>query len=161
MEEITVTLDHVDLEHESRREDDVVDRPADDGEEPPPELPQVEETEEEKSDTTGDEDKEEEGESEIIRSHSQEDLDQPFHDAVPNQPQSLFQTPSLSPSRSPEDVDPPPPTIPAAAAPMVLTPPAQEPSRGVPGPQYELERSPFLTDDEVEGEESEPDHDQE
>ena len=33
---------------------------------------------------------------------------------------------------------------------VVLTPPAQEPSRGVPGPQYELERSPFLTDEEVE-----------
>ena len=33
---------------------------------------------------------------------------------------------------------------------MVLTPPAQGPSRGVPGPQFEMERSPFLTDEEVE-----------
>jgi hypothetical protein len=38
---------------------------------------------------------------------------------------------------------------------VVLTPPGQEPSRGVPGPQYALERSPFLTDEEEEaGEES-------
>ena len=35
---------------------------------------------------------------------------------------------------------------------VILTPPGQEPSRGVPGPQYALERSPFLTDDEIEAE---------
>lgn len=41
---------------------------------------------------------------------------------------------------------------------VVLTPPGQEPSRGVPGPQYALERSPFLTDEEEEvGEESDND----
>lgn len=40
---------------------------------------------------------------------------------------------------------------------VILTPPGQEPSRGVPGPQYALERSPFLTDDEIEaGVETEP-----
>jgi hypothetical protein len=36
---------------------------------------------------------------------------------------------------------------------MILTPPAQH-TRGVPGPQYELERSPFLTDDEIEADET-------
>ncbi|EHY58586.1 hypothetical protein ABEF92_008015 [Exophiala dermatitidis] len=38
---------------------------------------------------------------------------------------------------------------------MVLTPPAQGPLRGVPGPQYELERSPFLTDEDDDDDEVE------
>lgn len=114
----------------------------------------------------------------ISRAHSQEEVAQQFHDAVHTQPPSGFQTLSPLPSHpSPgpqtEEMITPPETSLSTAQPaptahtmttmsmptMVLTPPAQEPSRGVPGPQYELERSPFLTDEEVEEEEQERDGD--
>ncbi|EXJ94708.1 hypothetical protein A1O1_03105 [Capronia coronata CBS 617.96] len=122
------------------------------------------------------------------RSHSRTggDVEPSYHDAVMNQPQpDTEQSLALSPSRTPSSSDPPPPSqqlanpnevevmadpepesgvwVPISNNPprMVLTPPAQEPLRGVPGPQYELERSPFLTDEEEEEEEEdeEDDHD--
>lgn len=95
----------------------------------------------------------------ISRSRSEDDLDQPFHDAR----QTLSHTPSHaspSPTPRPQNLDP---TLLSSASMLpeprlVLTPPGQEPSRGVPGPQYALERSPFLTDEEEEvGEESDND----
>ncbi|EXJ73668.1 uncharacterized protein A1O5_03430 [Cladophialophora psammophila CBS 110553] len=121
----------------------------------------------------------------MSRAHSQEEIDQQFHDAVPNQPlsqshtlsptpsQILIQSRTLSPYPTAEEMSTPPESITPSMTMtmatgttstiamqqgqtqprMVLTPPAQEPSRGVPGPQYELERSPFLTDEEVEEEE--------
>ncbi len=71
--------------------------------------------------------------------------------------------PEESPGESPEEMPVPmagahlAPTVHVSRPTTVLTPPAQAPSRGVPGPQYELERSPFLTDEEVEEEgEDEP-----
>lgn len=115
-------------------------------------------------------------------SQSREDIEPSFHDAVMNQPQPVFggdpSPPSVpsSPSRHPKLPDTN--VVEVVAAPettssvpivnpnlntspgprMVLTPPAQEPVRGVPGPQYELERSPFLTDED---DEDEHDHDHE
>lgn len=85
-----------------------------------------------------------------------------FHDALLTQPQPESHSQSLPPppprppmSRRhtgtkevvhdlPEVVIPQP----QLQSRLVLTPPGQEPSRGVPGPQIELERSPFLTDEE-------------
>lgn len=152
------------------------------------------------------------GKSDMSRSHSQEEFDQPFHDAlatpmnppsntISRTPSHLAQARTLSPYPTSEEMVTPPesrsPTITAMTPTtmtttttmnigpsgggdlptidgtmmtqhqqsqaqqqqqmprMVLTPPAQEPSRGVPGPQYELERSPFLTDEEVEEAEAE------
>ncbi|EXJ60224.1 hypothetical protein A1O7_04376 [Cladophialophora yegresii CBS 114405] len=122
----------------------------------------------------------------VSRVHSQEELDQPFHDAVTNQVLSSTtpysaQSRTLSSSTPPESITPnisqSVPTIvdmpsvenkttqhpqPEMQMPrMVLTPPAQEPSRGVPGPQFEMERSPFLTDEEVEEEETDQTDDDE
>jgi hypothetical protein len=84
-----------------------------------------------------------------------------FHDALPTQPEpeSQLQIIPPPPPRPPNSrrhtgtsvVDKPPETAVPAPQPqlrVVLTPPGQEPSRGVPGPQIALERSPFLTDDE-------------
>ncbi|KIW43129.1 uncharacterized protein PV06_04269 [Exophiala oligosperma] len=94
--------------------------------------------------------------AETSRTRSEDELDLPFHDA------------KQSPSHSPSHVSPSPTpqpqnldstflsatnTLPQQRA--VLTPPGQKPSRGVPGPQYALERSPFLTDEEEEEEEEE------
>ncbi|EXJ88919.1 hypothetical protein A1O3_01983 [Capronia epimyces CBS 606.96] len=102
--------------------------------------------------------------TERIQGHSQDDAEPCFHDAVMNQPQPVSQAPSPAPQPSDRNeikIIAPLETssaVPIAHRPrMVLTPPAQEPVRGVPGPQYELERSPFLTDEdeeevEVEGE---------
>ncbi|KAJ9603587.1 pre-rRNA processing [Cladophialophora chaetospira] len=118
----------------------------------------------------------------ISRAHSQEELDQPFHDAVSIQ--SLSPTPSYPAQSqtlseyqtSEETVTPPRPILPSITTTlatgtqlptidktleqgemsiprMVLTPPAQQPSRGVPGPQFAIQRSPFLTDDDSEVEE--------
>ncbi|KAK5061028.1 hypothetical protein LTR84_007569 [Exophiala bonariae] len=85
-----------------------------------------------------------------------------FHDALLTQPELGSQSQTLPPppprppmsrrhtetkevvSDAPEVVIPEPQPQPR----LVLTPPGQEPSRGVPGPQIELERSPFLTDEE-------------
>lgn len=84
---------------------------------------------------------------------------QHFHDALPTQPLAEPQLPSIPPppprppmsrrhtgassvERAPE------PAVPQPQPRAVLTPPGQEPSRGVPGPQIALERSPFLTDEE-------------
>ena len=133
----------------------------------------------------------------ISRTHSQEEIDQPFHDAVADQTLSTYHTlsqthsysaqPRTSPSypASEQMVTPPESKMPSITLTMasgmstnnttvtassqqmqtqiprmVLTPPAQEPSRGVPGPQYELERSPFLTDEEVEEETDQADADE-
>lgn len=105
---------------------------------------------------------------EVSRAHSQEDMDQQFHDAVPTQPLSQTHTPTPSHSKAtsplpsaspflhaeemstPPEVQPPPTAGSTTMPRMVLTPPAQEPSRGIPGPLYALERSPFLTDEEAE-----------
>ncbi|KIW75296.1 hypothetical protein Z517_12070 [Fonsecaea pedrosoi CBS 271.37] len=146
-------------------------------------LPQEEDLVDRKQDRPG-----------MSRAHSQEEIDQQFHDAVPNQPLSQSQSQTHSPTPSifltqsqtlspyptaggtttpPDPITPsvtitmatgtagvdtmqPTQTQPQQMSRMVLTPPAQEPSRGVPGPQYELERSPFLTDEEVEEEEMDP-----
>lgn len=123
---------------------------------------------------------------EISRANSQDELDQPFHDAVTNQtlspshtisrtPSSLAQSRTLSSHPTYDEMaTPPDSTTPSTTTslagtqirtsrdpfeqkelPMptvILTPPAQQPSRGVPGPQFEIERSPFLTDEEVEEE---------
>ena len=129
----------------------------------------------------------------LSRGYTQEEIDQPYHDAVTDQTLSQGHTRSTTPAPSylsgqsralstystnddmatpPESMTPglplaspsslptitddhtdhqhhatPQPAIPLPR--MVLTPPAQE-SRGVPGPQFEMERSPFLTDEEVE-----------
>ncbi|OCT52979.1 hypothetical protein CLCR_09532 [Cladophialophora carrionii] len=127
----------------------------------------------------------------MSRAHSQEEFEQPFHDAVTNQmlspsPSYLAQSRTLSSGATGEDSATPPesitpiisPTIPTVVGipsvenavqhpqtemqmpRMVLTPPAQEPSRGVPGPQFEMERSPFLTDEEVEEETDQTDDDE-
>lgn len=84
---------------------------------------------------------------------------QHFHDALPTQPEPESQLQNIPPPppRPPNSrrhtgtaaVDKPPEAaIPQPQLQVVLTPPGQEPSRGVPGPQIELERSPFLTDEE-------------
>ncbi|KEF62648.1 uncharacterized protein A1O9_00621 [Exophiala aquamarina CBS 119918] len=88
---------------------------------------------------------------------------QHFHDALLTQPLTEPQQPSIPPppprppmsrrhtgasavERAPEPTVPQPQPQPQPR--VVLTPPGQEPSRGVPGPQIALERSPFLTDEE-------------
>lgn len=207
LEEIEESMEHMELEEKAQNDADFgneklapleeeVKGDAEEGDVPPKPLPS----------DYGD------GRSVMSRSHSQEELDQPFHDALATPmitpshtlsptPSHLAQTRTLSPYPTSEEMVTPPeslsPTITAmpstavaaaaAAATtntgqggindmptiddtmmtqqphpqaqqsqqmprMVLTPPAQEPSRGVPGPQYELERSPFLTDEEVEEE---------
>ncbi|OQV02487.1 hypothetical protein CLAIMM_07681 isoform 2 [Cladophialophora immunda] len=185
--EIEETLEQVELEEEA--EEDVA------GEEGEPELPTTEEDQKNEAGTSSADHATQEEEDEVgnkqdrpgmSRAHSQEEIDQQFHDAVPTQPlsqsQTLSPTPSqilvqsqtLSPYPTAEEMVTPPESItpsvtvtmatgmtganamqqsqPQQTPTMVLTPPAQEPSRGVPGPQYELERSPFLTDEEVEEE---------
>ncbi|KIY03154.1 uncharacterized protein Z520_01621 [Fonsecaea multimorphosa CBS 102226] len=201
--EIEETLEHVEIEEEleEETEEDIA------GEEGKTESPTVEEIQ--KNDaaagTSHELPQEEDGADNkhdqpgISRAHSQEEIDQQFHDAVPDQPlsqsQTLSPTPShllvqsqtLSPYPTADEMATPPESMtpsvtlttmttgmtgPGTSAMavqqsqtqqmaqmprMVLTPPAQEPSRGVPGPQYELERSPFLTDEEVEEEETDQD----
>ena len=84
-----------------------------------------------------------------------------FHDALLTQPRPESQSQNLPPPppRPPNSrrgtatkvVDNIPEVVVTQPQPqprLVLTPPGQEPSRGVPGPQIALERSPFLTDEE-------------
>lgn len=84
-----------------------------------------------------------------------------FHDALLTQPRPESQSQTLPPPppRPPNSrrgtatkvVDNIPEVVVTQPQPqprLVLTPPGQEPSRGVPGPQIALERSPFLTDEE-------------
>ncbi|KIW89398.1 uncharacterized protein Z519_10252 [Cladophialophora bantiana CBS 173.52] len=183
--EIEETLEHVELEKQG--EAYIA------GEEGYPKLPAIEAGKEDDAEASsahhvsqeenGVENKEEQ--PGMSRAHSQEEIDQQFHDAVLNQPlsqshtlsptpsQILIQSRTLSPSPTAEEMSTPPESITPSMTMnmatvttstiamqqgqtqprMVLTPPAQEPSRGVPGPQYQLERSPFLTDEEVEEEE--------
>lgn len=141
-DQITDSLEHVALNDTPKDESQDRDKRSDEAKEGEPGLEKVEEDAEEV---------ETDDDAELSRSQSQDDLDQPFHDAE----QSLSHTPSIvppSPAPRPENLDS---TLISSAtmtpAPtMVLTPPAQEPLRGVPGPQYALERSPFLTDEETE-----------
>ncbi|OAP65419.1 hypothetical protein AYL99_01391 [Fonsecaea erecta] len=184
--EIEESLEHFELERQAEK--DLA------GEDEKPELPITEEPQEkEVVSSSSQHAPEEEGQEDnkqdqpaMSRAHSQEEIDQQFHDAVPNQPLSQSQTLSPTPSQilvqshtlslhpTAEEMATPPESItpavtlttatgmtganvmqqsqPQQAPRMVLTPPAQEPSRGVPGPQYELERSPFLTDEEFEEE---------
>ena len=140
VDDVTETLEHVDLadsENESPGQDQSPVQPQ-----VTTALEKVDEdvwAEENKDDRPG-----------ISRSRSDDELDQPFHDAR----QTLSHTPShASPSPTrPQNLDA---TLLSSASMLpeprvVLTPPGQEPSRGVPGPQYALERSPFLTDEEEE-----------
>jgi len=111
--------------------------------------------------TTGSIDSDPKRDSLTETSSMQGDEPQHFHDALPTQPPPEPQMPNLPPppprppmsrrhtgasakERQPELPVPPPQPQPR----VVLTPPGQEPSRGVPGPQIALERSPFLTDEE-------------
>lgn len=147
LEHITETLDHVGIAQEPKS---VEKDKGDTSEEidPEPRLAQVEETDLEVDDE----------DPEVARSVSQEDLDQPFHDAVLNQSRPASETrshASLSPVPENQKTDPTKTVVPGT----FLTPPAQKPTRGVPGPQWALERSPFLTDEEVEGEDSDKDND--
>jgi hypothetical protein len=63
-----------------------------------------------------------------------------FHDAVHTQPDSE-PLPRMPHEAGNAEVFLPQPRA-------VLTPPGQEPRRGVPGPQFAVERSPFLTDED-------------
>jgi hypothetical protein len=181
LEHIQETMEHIELEEKSPDEADTGIRPAS----APLEEGVIEEAEDEDSSDLP----EHTEKPAVSRAHSQEDLDQPFHDAVTNQmlspsytlsptPSYLAQSRTLSSYATAEEMVTPsesvapnisqtipivvsiptiettiPPSQPEMQMPrMVLTPPAQEPSRGVPGPQFEMERSPFLTDEEVEEE---------
>ena len=172
LEHIQETMEHIQLEDETPNE-------ATEGKEPT--LETLEEDQEEAMDK--DNLTQEDGSSRrpnMSRAYSQEDIEQPYHDAVMDQTLSpartMTRTPSylaqftpdsITPSRvtttnaagdappipekPPKQSHPPAESpIPAQLPRMVLTPPAQGPSRGVPGPQFEMERSPFLTDEEVE-----------
>ncbi|KIW69001.1 hypothetical protein PV04_04906 [Phialophora macrospora] len=182
LENIQETMERMGLEKKSPDDDaDTGIRPGS----PPLEAGVIEEAEDKDvSDLP-----EHSGKPAISRAHSQEELDQPFHDAVTNQilspshtlsptPSYLAQSRTLSSYATAEEMATPSESItsrtsqttpvvvglpavettvrhpqPEIQLPrMVLTPPAQEPSRGVPGPQFEMERSPFLTDEEVEEE---------
>ncbi|KAK5251417.1 pre-rRNA processing [Exophiala xenobiotica] len=146
---VTETLEHVDLadsKNESPNQDQSSVQPQ--------VTTALEEVEE---DVSGEENKDDR--PGISRSRSEDDLDQPFHDAR----QTLSHTPThASPSTTPRPQNLDSALLSSASMlpepRVVLTPPGQEPSRGVPGPQYALERSPFLTDEEEEaGEESDND----
>ncbi|KAK4946406.1 pre-rRNA processing [Elasticomyces elasticus] len=139
-EEITDTLEHVELEDTQRGERQHLKEPSEDTTKEHAGLENVQEDAEE---FNFDDDAETSG------SQSQDGMDQSFHDAA----QSLSHTTSrASPAPRSQDLDSrlisSATVMPAPR--MVLTPPAQEPLRGVPGPQYALERSPFLTDEETE-----------
>ncbi len=179
LEEIEETLEHIEL-HEQGLDDGQAAEDA-----------SLKALQEDDSEDTGDEEVQDDHEGvrhkpDISRAHSQEELEQPFHDAVTNQTLSPSHTMSRTPSyfahsrtlsSHPTDEEmatPPESTTPSIATtlggaqvptsetlfeqkelPMptvILTPPAQQPLRGVPGPQFEIERSPFLTDEEVEEE---------
>ncbi|KAI1621142.1 hypothetical protein EDD37DRAFT_146596 [Exophiala viscosa] len=149
-EEITDTLEHVEFNGKSRDERQDQQKPSDEAKKEDGGLENVQEDAEE---FDFDDD------AETSRSQSQDDMDQAFHDAA----QSLSHTTSrASPAPRPQDLDSTlvssATTMPAPR--MVLTPPAQEPLRGVPGPQYALERSPFLTDEETESDNEIDDNDE-
>ncbi|KIX00739.1 uncharacterized protein Z518_09804 [Rhinocladiella mackenziei CBS 650.93] len=150
LEDITETLEQARIESKPEEESD---------EKVKAKSRQLENTIDEKDEEDDDEAQDNDGEPGIRGDHSQEELDAQFHDALPNQPlsQTAFPQPqpldtTTTPPLASEDTSSMVPTTITPAPRMVLTPPAQEPSRGVPGPQYELERSPFLTDEEVEAE---------
>ncbi|KIW11061.1 hypothetical protein PV08_10360 [Exophiala spinifera] len=150
VDDVTGTLEQVELKDESK--DQVEDNPN------PAELPEAEAgsgkaEESDRRQASGDT-----LDPEMSRTRSDDDLDLPFHDAKQSLPQSPLRV-SPSPSPGPQNLDSTFLSVSATNAlphqRAVLTPPGQEPSRGVPGPQYALERSPFLTDEEEEEEEEE------
>lgn len=142
VDDVTETLEHVDL-NESTEQTEGNPKPAQQPEDEA-EVDKVEGSDGQQINSAT-------SDPEMSRTRSEDDLDLPFHDAKQSPSHSpLHVSPSTTPH--PQNLDSTllfaTNSLPQQRA--VLTPPGQKPSRGIPGPQYALERSPFLTDEEEE-----------